>query len=135
MKQLLLDIKNKYGENARLPEANEKLVEQWRNMTPEEKKAVMAERVVELEERRENRASGVRNLPLAQFVDIRETVDSWFSDVSPSALDYHARSRPHISLHRCGTHTIAQVPRSSRWLCVARTPLITSPPCISPANV
>ncbi|TFK89865.1 hypothetical protein K466DRAFT_485877, partial [Polyporus arcularius HHB13444] len=78
--------------NARLSrvsdkEANEILVEQWRNMTPEEKKAVTAERVAELEQRRENRASGVRNLPLAQFVDIRETPSSHLPSQMRNAHD------------------------------------------------
>ncbi|KAI0700239.1 hypothetical protein C8T65DRAFT_580487, partial [Cerioporus squamosus] len=53
----------------------------WAQMSKEEKHALTAERVAELEQRRSDRATGVRNLPLAQFADIRETVYSMFTDM------------------------------------------------------
>ena len=53
----------------------------WAEMSPEERTALTADRVKELEARRENRAQGIRNVPLAAFHDTRVTLQTVFEEV------------------------------------------------------
>ena len=53
----------------------------WAAMSPEEKTARTADKVKELEERRQSRAVGIRNVGLAQFHDTRATLTSIYEEV------------------------------------------------------
>ena len=54
----------------------------WAKMTSEEQITLTAERVKELEARRDNRAQGIRNVPLAAFHDTRITLKTVYEEVS-----------------------------------------------------
>ncbi|KAI0713885.1 hypothetical protein C8Q76DRAFT_620244, partial [Earliella scabrosa] len=54
----------------------------WAEMSPEERTALTADRVKELEARRENRAQGIRNVPLAAFHDTRVTLQTVFEELT-----------------------------------------------------
>ncbi|RPD78577.1 hypothetical protein L226DRAFT_568194 [Lentinus tigrinus ALCF2SS1-7] len=57
------------------------LREEWSTLSEEEKDALTADKIRELEERRDARAHGVRNLSLAKFMDIRETFSSLYNQM------------------------------------------------------
>ncbi|TFK78472.1 hypothetical protein K466DRAFT_447984, partial [Polyporus arcularius HHB13444] len=72
--------------------AKERLKAKWAAMSQEEREAYTAERVVELEERRENRHHGVRNLALAKFIDVREMFSSLHTQL------YNVRNRTGVEI-------------------------------------
>ena len=65
------------------------LKKMWADMSPEERTTLTADRVKELEARRENRAQGIRNVPLAAFHDARITLQTVYSEVRDSISSIH----------------------------------------------
>ena len=82
----MVDIGTEEGEDGNRKSVSDgvmaTLKEIWAKMTPEEQKTLTAERVKELEARRDNRAQGIRNVPLAAFHDTRITLNTVYEEVS-----------------------------------------------------
>lgn len=65
------------------PDVVKEIAEQWGDLTPEERTAITAETVKELEERRENRLEGTHNTQLAACHDACATLKKLKTEVCP----------------------------------------------------
>ena len=71
-----------HGADINLTAVNKEISESWRKLSPEERKAITAEPVQQLEEQRESRKLATHSVPLNSFHDARSTIQSIETQVS-----------------------------------------------------
>ncbi|KAI0746794.1 hypothetical protein C8Q80DRAFT_1105313, partial [Daedaleopsis nitida] len=82
------------AERQRVSASSKTLAQRWNALMEEEKDALTAERVKELEERRKDRVEGIRNVPLSAFQDMCIT----FTKVYEELANLHTRTGTEILL-------------------------------------
>ena len=72
------------GNGLNLTTVNKEISENWKRLSPEERKAVTVEPIQELEEQRESRKLAAHSVPLNSFHDTKSTIKSIETQVSLS---------------------------------------------------
>lgn len=82
------------GNNVNLTAVNKEISESWKKLSPEQRKAITAEPVQQLEEQRESRKLAAHSVPLNSFHDVRSTIQSIKTQVSQI---YYLLTSTHIT--------------------------------------